>query len=47
LTSGEEVPRYQVTDAGELSTLLTLLDQGATAPAFVYPRSGAAMLRGK
>jgi putative hydrolase of the HAD superfamily len=44
--SGEEVPRYQVTDAGELSTLLTLLDQGGTPPAFAYPRPDAAMPRG-
>ncbi len=45
--SSEEAPRYQVTDAQELMTLLTLLDQGATPPAFVYPRSRAAMPRGK
>ena len=44
--SGEEVPRYQVTNATELRRLLTLLDQGTPAPAFAYPRADAALPRG-
>ena len=44
--SAEEAPRYQVSDAGELTTLLTLLDEGATPPAFAYPRPDAALPRG-
>lgn len=45
--SGEEVPRYQVTEAQELRRLLTLLDQGAPAPVFAYPRADAALPRGR
>lgn len=44
--SAEEVPRYQVTDAQELRSLLTQIDQGAPAAAFAYPRSAAEMPRG-
>lgn len=37
-----ETPRYQVGGAEELQALFALLEAGAAAPAFTYPRATAA-----